>query len=137
MYSLDPSFACRVHTVSVTGADQQVQNANLIIPFADRTTSTGWYYFRVCAVNSVGAGQFTSPVTLVAEIVPKSVTNLVGTNLDQDGNHAAQTATLSWSYDIDNSTPLLGYIIAYLDTTGEMSSTSMTSLDPRSTPLQI
>jgi titin len=28
--------------------------------------------------------------------------------------------TLSWSYAVDNSTPLLGYIIAYLDTSGEM-----------------
>jgi titin len=120
MYSLDPSFNTNVQTVSVNGTDVSVQDANLVIPFADRHTSTGWFYFRVSAVNAVGAGPFTSAVTLVAEVVPNAVMSLEGSNLDEDGNHAASTATLSWGYDIDNSTPLLGYIIAYLDTTGDM-----------------
>eukprot|EP01034_Spumella_vulgaris_P024790 gene24790-31168_t len=82
----------------------------------DRMTSTGWFYFKVCAVNAVGAGPFTSAVTLVAEIVPNAVVRLAASNLDANGNHAPSTATVSWGYDIDNSTPLLGYIIAYLDT---------------------
>ena len=58
----------------------------------------------------------------MAEIIPTTVTNLIATNLDENDNHAASTVTLSWSYDIDNSTPLLGYIIAYLDTSDEMHS---------------
>jgi hypothetical protein len=120
MYSLDPSFNTNVQTVSVNGTDVSVQDANLVIPFADRHTSTGWFYFKVCAVNSVGAGPFTSAVTLVAEVVPNAVVSLAGSNLDEDGNHAPSTVTLSWGYDVDNSTPLLGYIIAYLDTSSDM-----------------
>jgi titin len=120
VYSLDPSFVNNVQSVSINGTSASVQDANLVIPYADRTTSTGWFYFKVCAVNAVGAGPFTSAVTLVAEIVPNAVTNLSASNLDADGEHAASTVTLSWGYDIDNSTPLLGYIVAYLDTEGEM-----------------
>jgi hypothetical protein len=122
IYSLDPAFNSNVQSVSVTGTLASVQDANLVIPFADRHASTGWFYFKVCAVTDVGAGPFTSAVTLVAEIVPTAVTNLVASNLDENGNHAASTVTVSWSYDIDNSTPLLGYIIAYLDTSDEMHS---------------
>jgi titin len=122
MYSLDPSFATNVQTVSVNGTSASVQDANLVIPYADRITSTGWFYFKVCAVNTVGAGPFTSAVTLVAEIVPNAVVRLAASNLDANGNHTPSTATVSWGYDIDNSTPLLGYIIAYLDTSGEMAS---------------
>jgi titin len=122
MYSLDPSFVNNVQSVSVNGTDAEIQDANLVIPYADRSTVTGWFYFKVCAVNAVGAGPFTSAVTIVAEIVPNAVTNLAASNLDANGNHAPSTITISWNYDIDNSTPLLGYIIAYLDTAGEMTS---------------
>eukprot|EP01039_Chlorochromonas_danica_P011387 gene11387-12722_t len=122
MYSLDPSFVNNVTTVSVNGTDASIQDANLVIPYADRTTITGWFYFKVCAVNAVGAGPFTSAVTIVAEVLPNAVINLAASNLDANGAHAPSTVTLSWSYDIDNSTPLLGYIVAYLDTSGEMTS---------------
>lgn len=120
MYSLDPSFVTNVTSVSVSGTNVSVQDANLVIPFADRLTSTGWFYFKVCAVNAIGAGPFTSAVTLVADIIPNAVTSLVASNLDGDGNYAPSTVALSWSYAVDNSTPLLGYIVAYLDTSGEM-----------------
>jgi hypothetical protein len=120
MYSLDPAFVNNVTSVSVTGTTASVQDANLIIPYADRLTSTGWFYFKVCVVNAIGAGPYTSAVTLVADIIPNAVTSLAASNLDANGNHAPSTVTLSWSYAVDNSTPLLGYIIAYLDTSGEM-----------------
>jgi hypothetical protein len=122
MYSLDPSFITNVQSVSVNGTAASIQDANLVIPYADRITSTGWFYFKVCAVNSVGAGPYTSAVTLVADALPNAVTNLAASNLNADGDHAPSTITLSWNYDIDNSTPLLGYIVAYLDTSGEMTS---------------
>jgi titin len=122
MYSLDPSFITNVQSVSINGTAASIQDANLVIPYADRITSTGWFYFKVCAVNSVGAGPYTSAVTLVADALPNAVTNLAASNLNADGDHAPSTITLSWNYDIDNSTPLLGYIVAYLDTSGEMTS---------------
>lgn len=100
----------------------RIQDANLVIPQADRSTVTGWFYFKVCAVNSVGSGPFTAAVTIVADVVPNAVANLTATNLDANGNHAPSTVTLSWDYDIDNSTPLLGYIVAYLDSAGELTS---------------
>lgn len=122
MYSLDPSFVNNVQSVSVNGTDAEIQDANLVIPFADRSTVTGWFYFKVCAVNAVGSGPFTSAVTIVAEVAPTAVINLSATNLDANGNHAPSTITLSWDYKIDNSTPLLGYIVAYLDSAGELTS---------------
>jgi hypothetical protein len=54
-------------------------------------------------------------LTIVADIIPNAVSNLAASN-------DPSTVTLTWNYDIDNSTPLLGYIIAYLDTAGEMTS---------------
>eukprot|EP01039_Chlorochromonas_danica_P011550 gene11550-12931_t len=120
MYSLDPSFACHVTSVNVTGSEVSVQDANLVIPYSDRLTNTGWYYFKICANNAIGAGPFTSAVTLVADVIPNAVTSLAATNLDGSGNHAPSTVTLSWNYAVDNSTPLLGYIVAYLDMAGEM-----------------
>jgi len=47
---------------------------------------------------------------------------LAASNLNEDGDHAPSTITLSWNYDFDNSTPLLGYIVAYLNTSEEMTS---------------
>jgi len=43
MYSLDPAFTTNVQSVSVAGTLASVQDANLVIPFADRHTSTGWF----------------------------------------------------------------------------------------------
>jgi len=45
---------------------------------------------------------------------------LTGINLDANGNHAMGTVTLNWSYVIDDSTPLLGYIVAYLDENNDL-----------------
>jgi hypothetical protein len=44
------------------------------------------------------------------DILPIAVVDLAGNNLDANGNHAMGTVTLNWSYVIDDSTPLLGYI---------------------------
>lgn len=119
IYSLDSSFVSNVTTVHVAGSsDVDIQDASLMIPFADRLTNTGWFYFKVCAINSVGQGPYTTAVTLVAEVIPNAVSSIAASNLDGNGNHAPSTVTLSWSYDIDNSTPLLGYIIAYLEVGG-------------------
>ncbi len=40
MYSLDPSFVTNATSVSVSGTTVSVQDANLVIPYADRLTST-------------------------------------------------------------------------------------------------
>jgi hypothetical protein len=69
----------------------------------------------VCANNALGSGVFTLATTLMPLSMPVAVTNLSGNNLLESGAHAMGTVTLNWNYVIDSSTPLLGYIVAYMD----------------------
>ena len=119
-YSLDPTFASVVYSATNNTTSNILHDANLIIPFADQTTTTGWYYFKVCANSALGSGNFTSATTLMPDILPIAVVDLVGNNLDANGNHAMGTVTLNWSYVIDDSTPLLGYIVAYMDENNDL-----------------
>jgi titin len=121
-YSLDPTFTNNVFSVTSNITTDSIHNASIIIPYASRVTSTGWYYFQVCATNSIGNGAYTSATTIMADAIPNQVSNLTSSNLDADGNHADGNITLSWGYAIDNTTPLLGYVIAYLDESSVMQS---------------
>jgi len=47
--------------------------------------------------------------------MPIAVVNLTGNNRLENSSHAMGTVTLNWDYVIDSSTPLLGYIVAYMD----------------------
>jgi titin len=89
MYSLYPSFVNNVQSVSVNGTDDEIQDANLVIPYADNSTVTGWLYFKVC--------------TIVAEIVPNAVTNLAASSLDANGNHAPSIIMITSVYVNDVS----------------------------------
>ena len=115
-YSLDPTFQSGVFTVNATNINETLMDAQLIIPHADRTTSTGWFFFKVAAINTIGSSPFSSLATITVNALPHQVENLTATNLDENGNHASGTITLSFSYTIDNTCPLLGYFVSYLDT---------------------
>lgn len=115
LYSLDPTFQSGVSTVSSTSLNDTLMDAQLIIPHADRTTSTGWFYFKVCAVNSIGQSQFSSISTISVSELPVQIQSLSASNLDSSGNNSSGVVTLNWTYAIDAACPLLGYIISYLD----------------------
>jgi len=114
-YSLDPAFQSNVTSVSNNSINETLMDSQLIIPYADRKTSTGWYYFRVCAVNAIGSSPFTPIATIIPTIEPIQVQNLSASNLDQNGDHASGTVTLSFNYAINGSCPLLGYLISHID----------------------
>jgi hypothetical protein len=103
-----------VTSVNLNSNSEVVQDANLLVAFADLKTSTGWYYFQVASITDIGQSQFCQSATIIADAQPNAVTNLSASNLDQNGSHASGTVTLSWDYQIDNSCPLLGYIVNYL-----------------------
>ena len=84
-------------------------DAQLIIPYANRTTSTGWFFFKVAAINTIGTSPFSSLSTITVSDLPHQVENLTAVNSDQNGDHVSGTITLSFSYTIDDNTcPLLG-----------------------------
>jgi hypothetical protein len=92
-------------------------DAQLTIPYANRDTSTGWFYFKVNAVNSIGSSPFSAISTITVDSLPHVIENLTASNLNENGEHQSGTVTLSFSYTIDNTCPLLlGYFISYLDT---------------------
>ena len=93
-YSLDPSFTVNVFSATINGTSGQLLDANLIIPFADQLTSTGWYYFKVCANNALGSGDFTSATTLMPDSMPMAVVDLTGNNLLENGGHATGNSNI-------------------------------------------
>eukprot|EP01040_Poterioochromonas_malhamensis_P000309 gene309-332_t len=118
-YSLDNLFQSGVTTVNNASTSiDDLQDANLLVPYADTRTTTGWYFFRVCAVTLLGNGEFSELSTITPSSEPSQVINLTASNLDANGQHAPGVATLSWSYNIDNSVPLLGYLISYFEADG-------------------
>ena len=115
-YSLDSSFATNVYQVNVANVlTVTVQDALLIIPSANTVTDTNFYFFRVSGNNILGEGNFSNTSTIIAETIPKSVQNLSISNLNALSQNQTETTTLSWDYTVDESCPLLGYIITYLD----------------------
>eukprot|EP01040_Poterioochromonas_malhamensis_P009121 gene9121-9881_t len=131
-YSLDQTFASGVTTVNNATTLDTVQDANLMVPFADMRTSTAWYFFRVCAVTSLGNGAFCAPATIMPTANPNQVQNLAASNLNELGQHEAGCVTLSWGYPVDASVPLLGYIITYLDSNSDPQ--SLYIFEPDRTP---
>jgi fibronectin type 3 domain-containing protein len=117
-YSLDASFQTGVYTVTSTNVSDTIIDVNLTITPPDLTTSTGWYFFQVCANSSLGSGPFSPLATIAPSVLPLGVSNLAWVNKDANGNFASGTVTLSWDYAIDNACPLLGYLIAYLNENG-------------------
>jgi hypothetical protein len=118
-YSLDHTFATGVTTVNNPSTSiDDLQDVNLLVPFADMRTSTAWYLFRVCAVTSLGNGDFSSLATIVPSVSPSQVLNLAGSNLNENNQHEGNCVTLAWDYQIDNSVPLLGYLISYFESDG-------------------
>jgi len=115
-YSLDPTFTSGVSIVNSTDVNETLLDAQLTIPYANRDTSTGWFYFKVNAVNSIGSSPFSAISTITVDSLPHVIENLTASNLNENGEHQSGTVTLSFSYTIDNTCPLLGYFISYLDT---------------------
>lgn len=115
-YSLDPTFQTGVISVNQGLVSQSnIQDVNLMVAFADTKTSTSWYFFRICAVTSLGNGAFSITTTIQATDLPLQVQNLSASNLNGNGAHQSGTVTLNWDYAIDDACPLLGYIVTYLD----------------------
>jgi hypothetical protein len=75
-YSLSQTFESGVTTVNNPTTSDSIQNADLMIPYADRQTSTGWYFFRVCAVTSLGNGAFCDSATIMPSANPDQIQNL-------------------------------------------------------------
>ena len=115
-YSLDPTFTSGVSIVNSTDVNETLLDAQLTIPYANRDTSTGWFYFKVNAVNSIGSSPFSAISTITVDSLPHVIENLTASNLNENEEHQSGTVTLSFSYTIDNTCPLLGYFISYLDT---------------------
>jgi len=73
LYSLDPTFQSGVNIVNSMDVNNTLNDAQLIIPYADRTTSTGWFFFKVSAVNAIGSSPFSPVATItVSELLWKS-----------------------------------------------------------------
>jgi fibronectin type 3 domain-containing protein len=121
-YSLDPTFQTGVSFATANQTSNSIQSSSFMIPFADLTTSTGWYYFQIATNTAIGSSAFSQSSTISAIAMPAAVQNFTATNLNQSGQHDSGTITLSWQYSIDNTCPLLGYIINYLDDMGDMQS---------------
>ena len=113
-YSLDPSFQSGIYSVSSNQVSDSINDSQLTIPSANFSTSTGWYYFRVSANNSIGMSPWTSIATIQPKTVPIAVQNLSSVN-NGDGS-----ITLSWNYAIDEACPLLGYLVSYLDENNDL-----------------
>lgn len=123
-YSLLSDFSDNVFTylTNSSSTSATITNAGLIIPVPDKNTTTGWYFFRVRPITALGDGANSSIATIRASILPHAVENLAGSNVNADGDNASGTVTLTWSYTIDDTCPLLGYIVAYLDDNDELQS---------------
>jgi len=65
-YSLDLSFETNVFSLT-NSFNIETHSSDLIIPYASRTTSTGWYYFKVCSNTDLGNGLYTLPSTIMTE----------------------------------------------------------------------
>jgi titin len=98
-------------------------------PDVSNSTSPGYQSVDLSFSAPVEMGGTTiTSYSIMYSLDPSFNTNVQtvsvqGTDMSvQDANLVIPFAVipLSWGYDIDNSTPLLGYIIAYLDTTGDM-----------------
>jgi hypothetical protein len=109
---MDSSFQSGVYTASANSTSDQIQSSSLIIPVIDQSTTTGWYYLKVSANNNSGGSRFSSLATIMPQSVPaQAVSNLQWINQDSSGNLASQTVTLTWTYNVDSSCPLLGFIL--------------------------
>jgi hypothetical protein len=75
-YSLDPTFTSGVSIVNSTDVNETLLDAQLTIPYANRDTSTGWFYFKVNAVNSIGSSPFSAISTITVDALPHVIENL-------------------------------------------------------------
>lgn len=122
-YSKDPSFQVNVVSVTANSTSETIQDSNLLLMFADVDASIGWYYFRVKAVSMSGLSSgFSAPSTIVANSLPHAVENVTSTNLDESGLPSGGVVTLSWQYTVDDSTPLLGYVVSFIDDSDNLKS---------------
>ena len=115
IYSLDANFVNNVFSLdSAPDGTENIQDQNLIIPQADRVTSTGWYFFKVGSVTALGLGSYSNIFTIDAVGLPNAVADLVASNMD-GANVLNGSEILTWSYAVDDRCPLLGYILSYVD----------------------
>jgi hypothetical protein len=79
-YSLDPTFQSGVYSVPAYSTNDTLVDSQLIIPYADKSTTTGWFYFQVCANNNVGSSPFSNTSTISVEELPVAVQELSASN---------------------------------------------------------